>query len=160
MPDLFSAKELIEVAIREEQTGAAFYRAAAERSDSKELKDFMLRVARMEDEHERKFRGLLKRVGAFEPAGESYGGEYEAYMGYLVEGRIFPTGQDGVEMARRQASDQEAVETAMQMERNTLLFYHEMIRFVPAGDRPLLEEIINEERQHVTDFARYRAEHF
>ena len=30
MPSLFSAKELIEVAVREEQTGAVYYRALAD----------------------------------------------------------------------------------------------------------------------------------
>lgn len=160
MPDLFSARELIEVAIREEQTAGVFYRAAARQTDSAELEAFMLKVAVMEDDHERKFRGLLNRVGAYQPAGESYGGEYESYMAYLTEGRIFPLGQDAVEMAKRQASDEEAVETSVEMEKNTLLFYHEMIRFVPANERPLLEDIINEERQHIKDFAAYKAEHF
>ena len=160
MPDLFSARELIDVAIREEQTGATYYRALAEKTESEELKEFALQVAEMEDEHERKFRDLLSRVGEYTPTGESYSGEYESYMSYLIEGRIFPTGQDGVEMARRQASDLEAVETAMAMERNTLLFYSEMLKFVPVNDRPLLEEIMEEERQHVTDFARYKADHF
>ena len=37
MPDLFSAKELIEVAVREEQTGAIYYRALAEATESEEL---------------------------------------------------------------------------------------------------------------------------
>ena len=160
MPDLFSVRELSDVAIREEQTGATYYRALAVSTDSEELAEFLLEVAAMEDEHEAKFKGLLARLGEYEPMGEQYGGEHEAYMAYLVQGRIFPTGQDGVELARRQASDEEAVETAMEMERNTLLFYHEMVKFVPPDDRPLLEEIIAEERQHVSDFASYRDEHF
>ena len=160
MPDLFSVRELIDVAIREEATAATFYKAAAENADSKELREFMLKVAKVEGEHERKFRDLLRRAGAYEPAGESYAGEHESYMAYLTEGRIFPMEQDAVEMAKRQGSDEKTVETAMEMERNTLLFYHEMIRYVPVGDRPLLEDIISEERQHVTDLARYKADHF
>jgi len=160
MADLFSVREMMDVAIREEQTGATFYRALAESAESGELKDFALEVAEMEDEHERKFRGMLDSLGDYAPTGESYGGEYASYMAYLIEGRIFPSGEDGAEMARRQASEKEAVETAMGMERNTLLFYHEMLRFVPEGDRALLETIIAEERQHVTDWARYREEHF
>ncbi|MGD2173778.1 MAG: ferritin family protein [Candidatus Brocadiaceae bacterium] len=160
MPELFSARELIEIAVREEKTGATFYRELAESTDSAELREFALEVAQMEDEHEEKFRRLLDRLGDYAPTGEQYPGEYESYMSYLVEGRIFPMGEDGEQMARRQESDREAVDTAMSMERNTLLFYHEMLQFVPEQDRPLLEEIIAEERQHVTDFARYKAEHF
>lgn len=159
MPELFSAKELIDVAIREEQTGSTYYRALAEKTDSEELEMFALEVAAMEDEHERRFRKLRDELGEYEPTGESYGGEYESYMSYLLEGRIFPAGQDGVELAERQADDREAIETAMALERNTLLFYHEMIRFVPERHRGVLDEIIEEERQHVRDFAAYKAEH-
>jgi len=160
MPNLFSVKELISIAVREEGTGANFYRAAARSARSAELKDFMLRVAAMEDEHGQKFSELLERIGGYEPQGESYDGEYESYMAYMLQGRIFAAGQDGVELARRQASDRDAVETAMELERNSLLFYHELAQFVPEADRPLLEGIITEERQHVTDLARYKEAHF
>ncbi len=160
MPKIFSAREMIEVAIKEEQTGATFYRALADSTDSQELAEFALQVAAMEDEHEARFKNLLDEVGEHKPSGESYEGEYEAYMSYLLEGRIFPTGRDGEEMARRQGSDQEAVSTAMELERNTLLFYHEMLKFIPPQQHALLESIIDEERQHVSDFARYRDEHF
>jgi rubrerythrin len=159
MPDLFSVLELIEVAIREEGTAFTFYNAAAKNVDSQDLKEFLLKVAVMEEEHEQKFRDLLKRAGGYAPSGESYSGEYESYMAYLTEGRIFPMGQDAEVMARRQGSDEEVIATAMAMERNSLLFYHEMMRFVPVNDRPLLDDVINEERQHVTDFAKFMAEH-
>lgn len=160
MPSLFSVRELIEVAIREEQTGATFYRALAERTDSSDLREFAFKIAQMEDEHERRFRGLLDQLGDYEPKGESYEGEYASYMSYLLEGRIFPTGDESKALAERQMSDEEAVETAMGMERNTLLFYHEMLRFVPEEHHALLEDIIDEERQHVSDFAKYKEEHF
>ncbi len=159
MPDLFSASELINVAIKEEITGATYYRALAKKTASQDLKEFALKVAAMEDEHEAKFRKLLQEVGDYEPAAESYEGEYADYMAYMCEGRIFPVGKDGVELAKSQASDAAAVDTAMEMERNTLLFYHELLQFVPEKQRPLLDGIIAEERQHVTDFAKYKAQH-
>ena len=159
MPELFSASELINVAIKEEITGATYYRALAKKTASQDLKEFALKVAAMEDEHEAKFRALLEEVGDYEPLGESYDGEYADYMAYMCEGRIFPVGADGVALAQSQPSDQAAVDTAMAMERNTLLFYHELIQFVPEKQRPLLDSVIAEERQHLTDFAKYKAEH-
>ncbi len=160
MPNLFSVRELVEVAIQEEQTGATFYRALAESTDSAELEEFALEVAEMEDEHEQKFKQMLEGLGEYEPTGESYAGEYESYMSYLLEGRIFPVGDESRKMAQRQMSDEEAVETAMGLERNTLLFYLEMLRFIPEQHRSLLDDIITEERQHVRDFAQYKADHF
>ena len=158
MPTLFSPWELVNVAIREEHTGATFYRALARRTDSAKLSEFALRVAEMENEHESKFKELLQEVGGERPPAESYPGEYEDYLAYLIEGRIFPMGEEGEALAARQASDEEAVRTAMEMERNTLLLYMELIRFVPESQRDVLEAIMDEERQHLTDFAKYKEE--
>ena len=156
MSEPFSARELIEVAIREEQTGAAFYRALAEKTDSEELRTFTRKLAAVEEMHEQRFRellGLLEEAGIGHPtAGD--------YMAYLVEGRIFPTGRDGEELAARIESPEEAAETAMEMERNTLLFYLELRDLIPAKERALLDEIIGEERWHLANWARFRREHF
>ena len=59
MACLFSAPQLLNVAIREEHTGAAFYKALAHQTDSPELREFALKVAQMEEEHEREFKALL-----------------------------------------------------------------------------------------------------
>ena len=156
MPDLFSARELIDVAIREEETGATYYRAVADATDSDELADFMRSVAAMEDEHAEKFRGLRERVGEFRPTGEGYGGEYESYMAYMLEGRIFPAGDEGVALAKRQEDERRAIDTAMELERNTLLFYQEMLKFIPEPQQNLLDDIIAEERQHLIGWANFR----
>ena len=71
MPELFSAKELIEVAIREEHTGAVYYRAVAEAAGTDELAAFAMTVAHMEDEHEAEFRSLLESLGPPRPPAES-----------------------------------------------------------------------------------------
>ncbi|MHC5034567.1 MAG: ferritin family protein [Planctomycetota bacterium] len=156
MANLFAAGELINIAIREEMTGAGFYRALAEKTDSEELKQFALDVAAMEDEHAAKFRRLLDDVGDYTPTGEQYAGEYDEYISYLIEGRVFPMGEAAEEMAARQQTDLDAVEAAAEMEKNTLLLYQELIRFVREQDRPLLEAIIDEERLHLLQFTKFK----
>lgn len=158
MPDIFSAGELINIAIREEVTGATYYRAIAERTDSDALRKFTLEVADMEDKHAARFRKMLEEVGEYKPQGEQYPGEYEEYLSYLVEGRIFPMGEDGKRLAAQQESDAAAVETAAEMEKNTLLLYQELVRFIPEGERGVLDEIMDEERLHLTQFTKFRQE--
>jgi len=160
MPELFSASELINIAIREEVTGATYYRALARKAKSEKLRKFALDVAKMEDEHAEKFRKLLSEVKNYAPVGESYSGEYEEYIAYLIEGRIFPMGEEGEKLAARQKSDQQACETAAEMEKNTLLLYQELLRFVPERDRPLLQSIMDEERLHLLQFTRCKLEGF
>lgn len=157
MSALFSAAELVNIAIREEVTGATYYRALANRTGSPELKDFAMKTAAMEDEHAERFRKLLDAAGDYRPTGESYTGEYQEYLAYLIEGRIFPMGQEGEALAARQESDAQAVATAADMEKNTLLLYEELARFVPEKDRGLVEQIMDEERLHLLQFTKFRA---
>ncbi len=158
MPDLFSAAELINIAIREEVTGATYYRALAEETESDSLREFARGVAEMEDEHADKFRDLLEEVGDYTPKGEQYEGEYGDYLEYLLDGRIFPMGEEGEDLASRQESETEAIETAKEMEKNTLLLYQEMLQFVPESQRDVLESIMDEERLHLTQFTKYADE--
>lgn len=158
MPELFSAAELINIAIREEVTGATYYRALAEETDSESLEEFARGVAEMEDDHAERFRDLLEEVGAYSPKGEEYEGEYSEYLEYLLDGRIFPMGEEGEDLANRQESQSEAIETAKDMEKNTLLLYQEMLQFVPESQRDVLEEIIDEERLHLTQFTKFAEE--
>jgi len=160
MPEPLSASKLINIAIREEVTGATYYRAIAKKAKSAELKEFALQTAKMEDEHAEKFRNMLKRVGDFRPVGESSPKEHEEYIAYLIEGRIFPMGEEGEKLAGRQKSDLEAVKTAAEMEKNTLLLYQELSRFVPEKDRPLLEGIMDEERLHLLQFTKFKRQNF
>jgi rubrerythrin len=81
-------------------------------------------------------------------------------MSYLVEGRIFPLGEEAEEMLANQKTDRDAVETSAEMERNTLLLYMELMRFVPESQQDILEDIVAEERQHLMDFTRYKEKHF
>jgi len=158
MADLFSASELINIAIREEVTGATFYRAVADKAASDKLKQFARDTADMEDVHADKFRQLLGEVGDYKPVAESYAGEYQEYLAYLLEGRIFPMGEDGKKMAAEMASDAEAVQRAADMEKSTLLLYQELLKFVPEKQHAVLESIMDEERQHLLRFTKFMEE--
>jgi rubrerythrin len=160
MPDLFSAAEMLNIAVREEVTGATFYRALADKTRSEELKQFALQTADMEDKHAERFRKLLAKVGHYKPAAESYEGEYAEYLAYLVEGRIFPVGADAQQMAAKMKNDREAVETAAEMEKNTLVLYQELMRFVPKKDQAVLQEIMDEERIHLLQFTKFKENNF
>jgi len=160
MADLFAAGELINIAIREEVTGAAFYRALADQTDSEELESFARKVAEMEDDHAEKFRKLLEEVGDYTPVAEQYEGEYGEYLSYLIGGRIFPMGDEAKKMAAAQKTDRDAVEAAAEMEKNTLLLYQELLAFVPEKNHDVLRQIMDEERLHLLQFTRFKEENF
>jgi rubrerythrin len=147
---------MLEAAVREEQTGAAFYRKMADLTDSDDLAEFAEEVARMEDEHEEKF---LKMMEELEEGQDMTGAGYNE-MAYMAEGHIFPSGRDGTSLAREAGDDDAMIEQAIQLEQRTLLFYHELKDFI-TDDRQqeMLQEVIDEERQHIVDWKGYQREH-
>ena len=58
----FSAKDVFEVAVQIEKNGAAFYRKAAELQSDAENKEFLNKLAVMEDGHESTFVEMQKQL--------------------------------------------------------------------------------------------------
>lgn len=156
MDNLFTAEQMLNIAIREEVTGAEYYRTVAERAQDPEVKQYARKIAAMEDEHAEQFRRLLDQATGHTWHKAGYDGEYPEYLHYLVDGRIFPLGRDAEELARSQPSDFAAVQTAAEMEKNTLLLYQELMQFVPERDRSMLKAIVDEEREHLVMFTKFK----
>jgi len=149
---LFKVSEIVQMAIDEEHNGYVFYNALADCADSEKLKGAAKRLAVQEQGHERAFIALRERLGGYQPH-ETYPGEYADYVGVLVGGKTFPDEEGAVKLALEAGGDAQAVVTAMQFEKHTLLFLNEMRGLVPEKDRAVVDELIAEERQHLVDLS-------
>jgi rubrerythrin len=147
--------DLLEAAVREEQTGAAFYRKMADLTDSSALAEFASDVAEMEDEHAEKFMQMMEEL----EEGQDISGSGYDEMSYMAEGYIFPSGRNGQSLAREAGDDDAMIEQAIQLEQRTLLFYHELKDFI-VDDRQqeMLQEVIDEEREHIVEWKKYQRE--
>ena len=152
MPELFKATEIVDMAIQEERNGVAYYEALARKTSDATVKDFALRMAEEERRHEREFTQMRDQVGAYVPS-ETYSGEYAAYVQALVSGRFLPNEQAALDSVQKATSDREVVATALRFEKDTLLFFTEMKKFVPSRHAPVIDKLIDEERQHITDLS-------
>lgn len=152
MSELFQAAEIVEMAVQEERNGVAYYEALVERTTDPALKEFAQRMAGEERRHERAFTELREQLGGYVPA-ESYEGEYLAYVRALVSDRFLPDEQGAREVVGQAGSDREVVLTALRFEKETLLFFTELKKFVPARHRGLIGRLIAEERQHIADLS-------
>jgi rubrerythrin len=153
---LFAVAELLDMAVKDEETGIAFYRALAEATTSEHVKEQCLAISRQEEGHAKRFRKMVEEVGQYQSA-EEYPGQYEDYVRSLLESRAFPDPGKAAQKAREAASDADALDTAMRLERDTLLFLQEMKNFVPQTHTEYVDEIIGEERGHLTDLTRLKA---
>jgi rubrerythrin len=153
--DRFFGSEICEMAIETERKGAAFYDAVAAQAKDGAVAAFATRLAEAERDHEKTFTAMLTRVKQYQPT-ETYSGEYLDYVAALVERDALPGKEAGERLARQAQGELEAVDFALDLEKGTIVFLHEMRKFVPEGERGVVDAVLDQERQHVVDLTATR----
>jgi rubrerythrin len=142
----FSADDIFEMAEQLERNGAKFYRAAAQALNDPAAKELLLGLAAMEVEHEKTFALLRSELSEQEKTATVFDPEGEAtlYLRALAETRIF------FEKEIDLSSMQEILKSAIEAEKDAIVFYLGMKNMVPdklGKDR--LDGIIEEEMGHI-----------
>ncbi len=148
----FSAEEILEIAIEAERQGAAFYEGLADSAHDERVKDECRRLVAFEREHEKTFRHLLgqrdvqRALDSLQPGQLS--DEYQQYLSALVDSNMLPDEETAQRLAEEAGSEVAAINIALQMEKNTILFYQELQNLL--GEQAgVLQTILDEERSHV-----------
>ena len=144
---VFTANDIVEVAVRIEENGISFYNFAEKIAKTDDAKKLFAQLAAAEAAHKRTFEKLLADIESYAPA-ERYTGEYSDYLRNYVDNNLIFT-KDVMDKQLAKITDTVgAFEFAMQRELDSILYYHEVKNLVPAAQHETLEKIINEERKH------------
>jgi rubrerythrin len=154
----FSGYEIGEMAIQIERNGKAFYEELVKKSNEADMRIFFRYLADQEDAHAEKFKELRDTL-----AKEGYVAPYDwdearDYLAALVTKEVFSDENMGARIAKQAPDESAAFDAAIGLEKDSLLFYHEMMRFVNKQDHPLIQAIAEEERKHITDLTQKRKE--
>jgi rubrerythrin len=142
------------VAIAEsfEASAAEVYRQAAGSSARPEVRQTLLGLAEMEDNHLRAFKELRRLLAARPfPSGREgrEAGLLEAWLGREVF-----AGEDPPRSELSRADSVEAwLETAVGMEKDSIAFYSGLRTLLDEGQRPVLDTIIDEEVYHLASLS-------
>lgn len=142
----FNANDIFEMAEQLERNGATFYRTAAAALDDAPSRDFLLKLAQMEVEHEKMFSEMRATLSAsekdstvFDPEGESV-----LYLQALADTRVF------FEKEIDTSSIETILKDAITAEKDSIVFYLGMREAVPEKlGRGRLNDIIKEEMDHI-----------
>ena len=145
----FTGSELVEVAVQMEKNGLQFYSSAADTVLNAKAKALLHKLANDEVQHLRLFEGLLTSVGLAQ-LHESYPGEYATYLQAHVDGQVFTEARMKQLLAQKALSERDAIQFGMDSEKDAILYYTEMLRFVQAGDQKMIGNIIDEEKKHLS----------
>ncbi|MFP4016048.1 MAG: ferritin-like domain-containing protein [Halanaerobiales bacterium] len=155
MKDRFNAIEVIEMAKDIEKRGHEFYKNQADLATEQELKNLFAKLAEDELDHYERFEKLSKVIKDVnrDQLEYVYDPEVSAYLEALVEFTIFPA-EEGVEIK----DIVDALQIAIYAEKDSILFYSEMLKHNDDQTAVVLKKLIEEEKQHLLDLVRYDAE--
>jgi rubrerythrin len=148
MAVFFSGSELLEIAIGIERNGMAFYQALADKTGNKDVKDIYNYLAGEEKKHLDTFQGMSGSLGQAKPP-ETYGDEYMLYLKSLVDSVVFSNVAEAQQKAGRVFNEIEAVDTGIQAEKDSILFYTELQSLVRERDSKVVLNVLNEEKNHL-----------
>lgn len=155
MANLFDIREMLKMAVREEQTGYDYYFFLSRNARTEEVRKLAERQAGMEKEHEKLFTELLDSLEDYQPV-ENYPGEYDSYLNALMENRMFPEENKAKFMLEAAGKDDlAAINIAIMFERSTLLLFREVETFILGKEKmqEIIRRVINEEKQHLIDLS-------
>lgn len=142
----FNADDVLKMAEQIEKNGAAFYRKAAADVADPDEKTFLLDLAAMEDDHEKIFSAMRKKLTQVEKAATVFDPENEAaaYLKALADTRVF------FEKEIDTASMEAILKAAILAEKDSIVFYLGMKDLVPDNlGQSRLDAIIKEEMSHI-----------
>jgi len=145
----FSGSDIVEIGLQIEKNGKEYYEEVLKCSKTPEAKKIFELLAKEELKHVSYFEKLLTSLEKEEIA-ESYPGEYHEYIEHLSGLHIFTKKGAGKEKACKIRTDKEALETAASFEKDSILFYYELKNFINARDQKILDEVIEQEKSHLS----------
>lgn len=145
----YSASEVVEMAIQTERAGRRFYIDAAESSADRKLRELFTFLAAEEERHVRVFEAIARTVSATGEAQPYNWQEAALYLKAITDSRYFLGSDKALSLTREAATPTAVLDSALGFEKETLLFYFELVEMVGADARPAVAALIQQEKDHV-----------
>lgn len=151
---VFDASQALDMAMRIEENGEAFYRASAGHVDDAELAELFEDLAGREQAHYRVFEEMAEGTAPSpQPSGEEVG-DYTSFLEVALDHALFAGPDKALRMAEEAHDRPAALRAAMGFEKDTMLFYYDLREMVDDADRAIVSDIIHEEKQHLRRLAK------
>lgn len=148
----FSDREALRIAAEIERKGERFYRMAMGVTRGGKAHALMEMLRAQEEAHAARFEQMLADLPEDEAEEESYDAEANAFLSAIAAEVVFPGGVLASLMNRRLETVRDVLLYAIGSEKDSLLFYMEMLlKTRKESYRKTLEGIIEEEKKHLYD---------
>ncbi|MBC8386189.1 MAG: ferritin family protein [Candidatus Cloacimonetes bacterium] len=155
--EFFKKNEIIELAVKIEDNGYVFYNSAVQRKDlSPKAVKFFTYVRDEELNHKNTFKELRGKIDIFEMKESTSWEDATEYIKAIVESHVFSDPQNAINKAVEANDEQEILKNAIDFEKDTLLFFHSIKKFVNEKTLGTIQKIIDEELDHILKLKNYK----
>ena len=155
--NVFNAAEIIDMGIAKEKKRRDFYGSAADKFKEKDMKDLFSRLRDWEDEHIKKFTDIRDSTETYEIR-ESYQGEFAAYMKFVVDDMLYKQ-VSAQWFAKNVKEALAAIQYGIGFEKDAILFFSELLKYMMGPNREKVEELIGEEKKHLIYLSELKTKH-
>ncbi len=151
MNKAYNMLEVTQMAINIEKQGYDYYKKAALDSKDETAKSVFNLLAEQEKKHIELFSNLYNLLSDISGINDDYlfDDTVAAYFQALTEKEVFDTAAN---TTARITSAKEAIEEGLKAEKNSILFYNEILKNTDLPEvQNILELIIEEEKKHIAD---------
>jgi rubrerythrin len=144
---IYCGAEIFQIAMEMEEAGRAFYETLAEVSGDQDVAELCRILAAQETSHYRMFKKMGEEVVQRPPSRPLTWDELH-FAQMLIEERVLSEPDSARDIALK-GDVAGILETAIRIEKDSVLFYNELLDQVDEEDAAAVQEIIDEEKQHV-----------
>ncbi|MFO7638804.1 MAG: ferritin family protein [bacterium] len=149
MPLKYTGPEVLEMAVETERGGKLFYEQVAAATRNEELRRTFRFLAEEELKHIAVFQDIANSLTERPEEMPYHWEEAIPYLDAIVDSRYFLGKDKALALVKSATTPREAVEHALGFEKETLLFYTELLNLVAERNKPAVARLIAEEKAHV-----------
>ena len=160
-PLRFSAEEVLDMAIRIEENGEKFYSDAARMSKKDNVRELLNSLAQEEFKHKKYFMELKSSVKKAPLSFDPFTEDASLYVKALADSEVFthPSEVVGVQdFEPLLQGEAPLLDFAIEREKDSLLFYYEIVKSVGEKESKTIEIIIEEEKSHLRKLSALKRE--
>jgi len=148
---VFEANDVIEMSLELEKSGEAFYRSVSGKVSNEAVSALFDRLADAELEHYAAFEALSKTIWDSPPMLPEEWLQYMLYLQSTIQSVFFLGADKALALAEQVTEEKEALQMAMNFEKETLLFFYDLRDMVSDSNRSVVSRIIQEEKTHLRE---------
>ncbi|MCE5335109.1 MAG: ferritin family protein [Desulfobacteraceae bacterium] len=147
----FNAGEVFKIAIQIEENGKRFYEQSQRLFENAGVKSLFSDLARQEVEHKAKFESLKAQLPPEATTSTVWDpdNELDQYIKMMADGHVFVSGKDLEERLATIKNTKDALNLAIEFEKDSVLFFLSLEDVAGAKDQELIKSLVKEEQAHL-----------